>query len=295
MSDPLEDLTHMVSLRWSERDNKNTVAPVNEEALAAYRLKLLEEPTQVQKTEAKTMNPNDVINLIQMRGDRLLSISGNKRGIFRFNTSVDKEGKTIDERSLYGLLLLYFTNDPRFEKYGEDFSLSKCLMLRGDVGCGKTTALTLVATTRRHLIHDFSTVRHLDEVNDMGWGDGFTIAPYKIGDIVPAQKMEDTYRDHGDDGLIRWLSKPDDKKNREIVIDDFGNEEFGAKHFGNPKNVLEFIMNDRHKLWYDRGVKTHLTTNITSGEEIERKYGKRLRSRLREMFNVIDWVDGDKR
>jgi len=286
MSDPLEDLTHLVSLRWSERDTKNTVAPVNEAALAEYRLKLLEEPTQVQKTEAKTMNPNDVINLIQMRGDRLLSISGNKKGVFSLSQN---------ESRLYGLLLLYFTNDPRFEKYGEDFSLSKCLMLRGDVGCGKTTALTLVATTRGHLIHDFQAVRHLDEVNDIGWGDGFTIAPYKVSDIVPAQKMEDTYRDHGDEGLIRWLAKQDDKKNRELVIDDFGNEEFGAKHFGNPKNVLEFIMNDRHKLWYDRGVKTHLTTNITSGEEIERKYGKRLRSRLREMFNVIDWVDGDKR
>jgi hypothetical protein len=286
MTNPLDDLTHMVSSRWGERDKNKTIAPVNEAALAEYRLKLLEEPTQVQKTEPKNMTPDDVINLIQGRGNRLLSISGNKKGVFSLSPS---------ERSLYGLLLLYFTNDPRFEKYGEEFSLSKCLMLRGDVGCGKTTALTLLATTRGHLIHDFTTVRHLDEVNDMGWGDGFTIAPYKVSDIVPAQKMEDTYRDHGDEGLLRWLSKPDEKKNRELVIDDFGNEEFGAKHFGNPKNVLEFIMNDRHKLWYDRGVKTHLTTNITSGEEIERKYGKRLRSRLREMFNVIDWVDGDKR
>lgn len=286
MSDLLDKYAGQLSENWTNPDRMKKPVDVNQEALAAYRLKLLEEPTQVQKTEVKTMTPDGVIDLIQGRGNRLLSISGNKKGVFSLSPN---------ERGLYGLLLLYFTNDPRFEKYGEDYSLSKCLMLRGDVGCGKTTALTLVATTRGHLIHDFQAVRHLDEVNDMGWGDGFTIAPYKLSDIVPAQKMEDTYRDHGDEGLIRWLSKQDDKKNRELVIDDFGNEEFGAKHFGNPKNVLEFIMNDRHKLWYDRGVKTHLTTNITSGEEIERKYGKRLRSRLREMFNVIDWVDGDKR
>jgi DNA replication protein DnaC len=41
---------------------------------------------------------------------------------------------------------------------------------------------------------------------------------------------------------------------------------------------------------------THLTTNLSSGE-IEQYYGNRVRSRMREMFNVVGFRGGvrDKR
>jgi hypothetical protein len=52
----------------------------------------------------------------------------------------------------------------------------------------------------------------------------------------------------------------------------------------------------RYDLFHAFGMVTHLTTNLNS-IEIEEKYGLRIRSRMREMFNVISFasVVGDKR
>ena len=56
------------------------------------------------------------------------------------------------------------------------------------------------------------------------------------------------------------------------------------------------ILLSRYDLFVSKGIPTHLTTNL-SASEIEDKYGNRVRSRMREMFNLVafDKNAGDKR
>jgi len=66
--------------------------------------------------------------------------------------------------------------------------------------------------------------------------------------------------------------------------------------FGNECNVMGEILLSRYDLFVAKKIPTHLTTNL-SASEIERIYGNRVRSRLREMVNLIAFDKGtsDKR
>ena len=56
------------------------------------------------------------------------------------------------------------------------------------------------------------------------------------------------------------------------------------------------ILLSRYDLFVHHGMMTHLTTNL-SASEIEQAYGNRVRSRMREMFNLVafDKTAQDKR
>lgn len=286
MTDTLNELADKVSKRWDERQRETTILG-NQEALAEYRKKLIEGPSQVPELKSREMTPDECITMLSLRGRHLRSIIGGS------DVSFTIEG---DDRRLYGILLLYFLGDKRFEGYGDQFSLRKCLMIRGGVGCGKTTAMQLFAGTRSNQPHDFSMIESLADIYEHGYGDGIILpSGYKLPDIIPASKLADMYQKGGTEALSRYLYTQDRSKSRDLVIDDLGQEESSVKHFGNEKNPLEYIMTDRHKMWYDMGIKTHITTNLVQGEEVERLYGPRMRSRFREMFNVIDMTGEDKR
>lgn len=68
-------------------------------------------------------------------------------------------------------------------------------------------------------------------------------------------------------------------------FDDFGLES-EMHHYGNSCQVMSEILYSRYDYFHSFGMKTHLTTNLNS-TEIEARYGLRLRSRMREMFNLI--------
>jgi hypothetical protein len=68
-------------------------------------------------------------------------------------------------------------------------------------------------------------------------------------------------------------------------FDDLGTEN-NLKLYGNECNVMAEILLSRYDLFVSRKLITHLTTNL-SASEIEAAYGNRLRSRLREQFNLI--------
>jgi len=53
------------------------------------------------------------------------------------------------------------------------------------------------------------------------------------------------------------------------------------------------ILLSRYDLFVSRQMQTHLTTNLSSSE-IEELYGTRVRSRLREMFNLIAFSESAK-
>ena len=62
--------------------------------------------------------------------------------------------------------------------------------------------------------------------------------------------------------------------------------EKNIKYYGNECNVMAEIILSRYDLFISKKTLTHITTNL-SASEIEKAYGNRIRSRLREMFNVV--------
>ncbi|WP_324068987.1 MAG: hypothetical protein RSE15_00200 [Flavobacterium sp.] len=72
---------------------------------------------------------------------------------------------------------------------------------------------------------------------------------------------------------------------RTYCFDDLGTEN-NLKYFGNECNVMAEILLSRYDLFIFKKLKTHITTNL-SATEIEKQYGNRVRSRLRQMVNLI--------
>lgn len=98
-----------------------------------------------------------------------------------------------------------------------------------------------------------------------------------------------TIEDYGNDGYF--------------CFDDLGIEPIG-RHYGKDCNVMGEILLSRYDHYKEtlppprgswRGI-THATTNLNA-QELEERYGNRVRSRMREMFNLIafDKESKDKR
>lgn len=78
-------------------------------------------------------------------------------------------------------------------------------------------------------------------------------------------------------------------------FDDLGTETT-SKYFGNDCNVMAEILLTRYDLFKEKGLITHITTNL-SATEIGSQYGNCLRSRMREIFNLFGYEESsqDKR
>ena len=85
------------------------------------------------------------------------------------------------------------------------------------------------------------------------------------------------------------------KKPITYCFDDLGTES-ALKYFGNTCNVLGEILLSRYDHFVTNKMITHATTNL-SASELENLYGNRVRSRMREMFNLLSFDKGveDKR
>ena len=70
-------------------------------------------------------------------------------------------------------------------------------------------------------------------------------------------------------------------------FDDLGAEHMG-RYYGKDCNVLGEILISRYELFKTKGIKTHCTTNLNA-IEIEERYGERVRSRMREQFNLVSF------
>jgi hypothetical protein len=80
-------------------------------------------------------------------------------------------------------------------------------------------------------------------------------------------------------------------------FDDLGIEPLG-RHYGEDCNVMGEVLLSRYELYLQTKtkIKTHATTNLNA-EELEERYGNRVRSRMRELFNLVafDKNTSDKR
>lgn len=165
-------------------------------------------------------------------------------------------------------LLAYFLKDAQnCEKYG--LSLRKGILITGPVGCGKTSLMNLIKLAlpqeQRYI------VKSCREVSFEFIQDGYTTIR-KYSNLSFNKEIPKTY-----------------------CFDDLGTEN-NLKYYGNECNVMAEILLTRYDLFVTKRMITHLTTNLDSNE-IEDIYGTRVRSRLREMFNLLafDFTAKDKR
>ncbi len=173
-----------------------------------------------------------------------------------------------DKPTIY-LLFCYFLQD-ELAAQQLNIDLNKGVLLTGPVGCGKTTLINLMRFFIQNESQKFIT-KPCRDISFEFIQDGFSIIhKYSKGNLY-------------------------DYIPRTFCFDDLGTES-SLKYYGNECNVMAEILLSRYDLFVSKNLLTHLTTNL-SASEIEEIYGNRIRSRLREMFNLIafDKASTDKR
>jgi hypothetical protein len=144
-----------------------------------------------------------------------------------------------------------------------NIDLNKGIMLSGPVGCGKTSLMTLINLFQFHPFrHVMKTCR---DVSFEFIREGYDVV-HKYSTLSFSKQSQQTWP-------------------RIYCFDDLGTEN-SLKYYGNECNVMAEILLTRYELFSQKKMLTHLTTNL-SATEIEGFYGNRVRSRLREMFNLV--------
>lgn len=186
-----------------------------------------------------------------------------------FDFLVDKDNERVID-----LLSLYFTGDPEFQ-FGTGYSLNKGVVLVSpEKGTGKSILMSLFARNKRE--------------------------PYLP---IPTTTIAGAYHKTGEsviDAYSTVLRVGSSKLNffREsvgICFEDLGMEQ-DKNSYGNRSNVMADVLFRLYTNGQQLGNWSpfHATTNYT-GDELEARYGDRIRSRLREMFNFIYLPGNDRR
>jgi energy-coupling factor transporter ATP-binding protein EcfA2 len=142
-------------------------------------------------------------------------------------------------------------------------NLKKGILLTGPVGCGKTTMMKL-----------------LREI----------VPPQQKFGIKSCRDITFEFHKEGYDTILRYSHQAFERStNRPFTtcFDDLGAEST-LKYYGNECNVMGEILLSRYDHYISDHMLTHATTNL-SAQELENYYGLRVRSRMREMFNLISF------
>jgi DNA replication protein DnaC len=187
--------------------------------------------------------------------------------------NIANDEKIKEWQEFFGGVLKNYTFDDKnkemFEKISHYLALRNCkekgftnlnagLLIMGSVGTGKTLAMNIMSGI------------------------------FKIN-IATSQELAREYAIGGDAGFADYVN---DLKYKELIIDDIGSER-DIKHFGNAGIIGEFIT-QRYELWVNDKVLTHITTNISKTDFIER-YGERNWSRICEMCKTYIVTDKQDR
>jgi len=173
-----------------------------------------------------------------------------------------------DEPLIFKLCCYFIQDHYSCAQIGID--TNKGILLSGPVGCGKTSLMMLL--------------QHL--------------APHKTNyELIPTRNIVFNFNASG----FEVLEKYNETKN--YCFDDLGVEPTGC-HYSKECNVLGEILLSRYDLFIklnpnnqqpitNNHSKTHITTNLNA-QELENRYGNRVRSRLKSMFNLISFDSNSK-
>ncbi|QQX76474.1 MULTISPECIES: ATPase [Aequorivita] len=173
-----------------------------------------------------------------------------------------KHFKIFDEDKdiIYKLSNYFIQDKDKCEKAGLD--PEKGILFSGPVGCGKTSLMKLLK---------------------------FIVPLQRPYSVVPCRNIVFAFNHLG------YKIIEDYGNGSFFCFDDLGVEPMG-RHYGQDCNVMGEILLSRYELFLKSKLKTHTTTNLNA-EELEERYGSRVRSRMREMFNLIAFDESarDKR
>ena len=155
-------------------------------------------------------------------------------------------------------MVCYFLEDETTSA-ASGIDLTKGILLSGPIGCGKTTLMSLMRYVPKHPKKFF--IKTCRDISFEFINDGYeVIHRYSFG--------HKTHAEH-----------------KNYCFDDLGTEK-NLKYFGNECNVMAEIILSRYDIFISKKIYTHMTTNL-SASEIETAYGNRVRSRMRNMLNLI--------
>ena len=148
------------------------------------------------------------------------------------------------------------------------WDLKKGLMIIGNVGSGKSLFIKAMQIFTSHVIK-LNTFKN-----------------------TTSRQITNGYLTNGYESMTGLLYN--DGKPYHLAIDDIGRMDENIMHFGTKKNVIQEVLADRYEIYKSHGKLTFVTTNLNS-EKLEEYYGEWIRSRAREMFNIIKITGKDKR
>ena len=157
-----------------------------------------------------------------------------------------------DKKVLLKLCYYFIKDKENCKRYGID--PHKGILLSGPVGCGKTSLMKLIPC----------------------------IVPSQPAyEMIPSRNVTFSFNHIG------YKAIEDYGDSKSFCFDDLGVEPAG-RFYGKDCNVLGEVLLSRYELYLKtkRKIKTHATTNLNA-EELEERYGNRVRSRMRELFNLI--------
>jgi len=157
-----------------------------------------------------------------------------------------------DEKILFLLSNYFIRDEQNCKKHNID--PDKGILISGPVSCGKTSLMRLVKN----------------------------IVPHKQQyEVIPARNIVFGFNHIG------FKTIEDYRNEGFFCFDDLGAEPTG-RYFGKDCNVMGELLISRHEFFLQSKIKTHVTTNLNAAE-MEERYGNRVRSRMRQMFNLVSF------
>ena len=170
----------------------------------------------------------------------------------------------VDYPIIYKLIAYFLKDEPTC--FQNNINLNKGILLSGPIGCGKTSIMNIM--------------KYLTPTEHK-----FFVKPCRD---ISFEFIQDGYQ------IIHKYSKGKlyEYEPKTICFDDLGTES-NLKYYGNECNVMAEILLSRYDVYIAKRIQTHITTNL-SASEIETHYGNRVRSRMRELFNLIAYDNNSK-